>query len=1629
MSTASALPMRLRLACAALGALVLSACGGGGGGGGPGGPAETVTFLGFTFVVAGVETAVPPLEDLTATPPSVGAPLNTQVVFTFSGVPEGPFNGTTLPVRTTAADVTPEANAAPGAVILAKGTYERIGNTVVFTPFVPTAPLKVDLASPPEAVPGLLPASGYSATVSTTPGQSLANLIGGGGTVDFSTTSNPAAYFPAGQGDFEPPAVLATTPAAGATGFSPNPFDDTPYDAPVPTFPAGAETISVTYSAPLKPELGNIDGSDLDGDGAVDPTFFLRSRASRLIVGGEVPASSSIGNGSAFAALSALEPGEAVAADGSDIIVQDGATLPDPDDDLEGRPVATSFGTDQHTLFAIFEGGRFGLVDHLTGDASGATTAAPVSIPLVEVLEGGTIFPFAGDFTALTQTLAGRLIAYERTSRRLFEFDPDFTRTLPSGDPVLTSVTIRSDIEGNSELFRSEPMPVGFEILDIAQEPDGELFALANLSPGAPAPTIVRLAKIDPDLDDVFDAQDGVFLDQMGDVVLALTDQYSAIEFARNGVVWALNRTLDSIDEIDLETGVTTQVVTGVGAYGTSLAAQPDGLSPATTLAVAFAANDVDAELLANGDGATVVQIAPRGLLPIDAEVTLMQRVALQTLVGVSLANASAEELLTPLGAVEILDFTTAAPTETGDLVHDVFLEDFLDETFEANANDELTPSAVWAAPALDGSASGALRASIGIESDEAALGDFLPVPASNFNPEQAFKLLQSSNPNFRFVFLDTDVQSFPLPSGATPGITQPTTIEGGVFNFRDFIIPEGVWVRVTGTNPLRITATGRVEIAGVLDIAGVDGLGDDTFNTGFIPVPGGAGGPGAGRGGNGHPTRFDPNGPGTLNQYVTPETGERGFGPVIDALGNVTMQQVGGHGGLSTTGYDPKNPDNPNANNHLFPRLNDGENNEFNRPPGGGGGSFFFHGTQAPDGSGDYLVQSESTWFPFTLCPTDNGIDDVLYGNEENLAQGILPNNPLQCVYRTYRPLQPGGMFGDTLFDDDDPTNNFIGPGGEVPFLIGGQGGGSGGSRIDSVAMNIWSSHPTDPHEGLPLPPGTPGTPPFFPKLFVGVFQAPTFFDAKSGGAGGGGGSVLIRSLGDIVLTETGHIDASGGEGNGGEVVQNATLSSGGGGGSGGAVILQAAGEIIIKGDASHLTPYWDDSDGARGAAINVSGGAGFDARTQTDTTFSKRPAQKEISRSDGGQGGFGLIQLQEGSSDGIPTIEQGAFLYAGVRPWFKLGPWITDYTEPPGQATVQPRRDHPDFNTNNPPPDELRYVDMLHYRGFRYDTKPVSGTAQASPFILLNGSFPPIIEEDAGGVLEDHQLDTKMFFYEPLGKYVVQELQPEYIFQSYAGFIPEQDYTEIDIGPDGEPGIRYGEGAVIPLSIKLNEPDGTPIMVEIDGQMSFDPLQVVDRLPVVNPALAPAPFGASSRGISKWLDFSGAVLRDRDGDGVSPPFFAGVAGTYNALVSGFDPADESLVIATSNVPGEPARYVTNTPGNPFDPGLVVDGVNTGLPFNDIAVNAPELSIQNAITNNASVSLQFQGAFPVRVGSSVPDAATRSEWVADLRELNGYPLVRFRVTFDLGIDPQQFPFGLDSFRPSVDFVRVRADY
>ncbi|MCO4764197.1 MAG: hypothetical protein KC502_21980, partial [Myxococcales bacterium] len=81
---------------------------------------------------------------------------------------------------------------------------------------------------------------------------------------------------------------------------------------------------------------------------------------------------------------------------------------------------------------------------------------------------------------------------------------------------------------------------------------------------------------------------------------------------------------------------------------------------------------------------------------------------------------------------------------------------------------------------------------------------------------------------------------------------TKSTSLTGKTYNFKDFIIPKGITVTVTGSSALVIYATGQVQIAGTLRLSGAVGTEVyQGYNSGKC-YNGGAGGPGGSAGGQG---------------------------------------------------------------------------------------------------------------------------------------------------------------------------------------------------------------------------------------------------------------------------------------------------------------------------------------------------------------------------------------------------------------------------------------------------------------------------------------------------------------------------------------------------------------------------------------------------------------------------------------------------------------------------------------------------------------------------------------------------------------------------------------------------------
>jgi hypothetical protein len=201
----------------------------------------------------------------------------------------------------------PEAVPPNQSLIAAKGAYVQVdSHTIEFRPFLPQDPLSINPASSPDSIPGFIPGSTYTAKVETTPGLKIANLVGAGGSVQFGITSLPGGFF-SDVGDTNPPALVSSFPPDGASNFYPGLFSNTPAGGSEPTFqPHGPASIDLVYDHGVAPTVETLDGKDWNGDGLADSNFFLRCRASKLLVSHTVPAGAFNGGEPEFAALSDL---------------------------------------------------------------------------------------------------------------------------------------------------------------------------------------------------------------------------------------------------------------------------------------------------------------------------------------------------------------------------------------------------------------------------------------------------------------------------------------------------------------------------------------------------------------------------------------------------------------------------------------------------------------------------------------------------------------------------------------------------------------------------------------------------------------------------------------------------------------------------------------------------------------------------------------------------------------------------------------------------------------------------------------------------------------------------------------------------------------------------------------------------------------------------------------------------------------------------------------------------------------------------------------------------------------------------------------------------------------------------
>jgi hypothetical protein len=237
-----------------------------------------------------------------------------------------------------------------------------------------------------------------------------------------------------------------------------------------------------------------------------------------------------------------------------------------------------------------------------------------------------------------------------------------------------------------------------------------------------------------------------------------------------------------------------------------------------------------------------------------------------------------------------------------------------------------------------------------------------------------------------------------------------PFTVAGGVFNFKNVSIPQGVTVRGTGPNPMIWLCSGTFSVSGTLTVSGGDGARVDTLNSANFAKAGGVGACGGGNGGEGTPSA-------TLRD----QRGGTGRGP-MQAAGK------GGRGG------------------YLACTAGCYVSGGYNGSGGGSGG-----------GGGTMATQGDLNWrgtIPPSTVPNFTGTTSF----QQVFGYGGAGCGGSSAARSSFLA---GGEPGDLLFTDTRQDNNFWGSAidvnrnlritGELSMPVGGGGGGGGGDTSPS--------------------------------------------------------------------------------------------------------------------------------------------------------------------------------------------------------------------------------------------------------------------------------------------------------------------------------------------------------------------------------------------------------------------------------------------------------------------------------------------------------------------------------------------------------------------------------------------------
>ncbi|HBF22792.1 MAG TPA: hypothetical protein DDW23_03145 [Planctomycetes bacterium] len=796
--------------------------------------------------------------------------------------------------------------------------------------------------------------------------------------------------------------------------------------------------------------------------------------------------------------------------------------------------------------------------------------------------------------------------------------------------------------------------------------------------------------------------------------------------------------------------------------------------------------------------------------------------------------------------------------------------------------------------------------------------------------------------------------------------------IQNGVLYCDDFEIAAFSTLRIRGSNPFKVFATGTVEIYGALEVTGNDAQWPTALNSPQFPA-GGAGGEGGGGDG------------GTASIITTAETlrGQDGDGPFVAAdsggggqggeggfqqsqsLGSGSAEckrlLAGGGGGGTfartynraivwegwTTGQRPASVDGlgPGYMDHRIvdhPRFPVSLTWPDPTPDAWPADWDYRWETYAPLGGEDgirgaaYETQNagnppDHTWggthgiFGMEDQETDYFAEEGGGFSEDWDAHWELETDvdpPFQFGHPTFGP-DPGSAGPSPFANDANWMNDFYGKRldsvsgviatGEILMPLAGSGGGaSGDSQVitrENLGAGVYAS-----------------TADRFPDV---PFRTYTNYYRVGAPGGGGGGQLQIQAIGPIIIGHGGKLDASGGIGMGGEsTIYTYSTISGSGGGSGGHIILQSATEFDFTnlnfGSGSTIGEL-DSSDniqafgGRRGWA-----GAWIKPETRPSGTGTFYDGNQTFMAGRGGAGGNGVIQIHV--PDPLNNIK-----------------W---------PAAQQAMYDN--------------YVTQTHPEG---DTNRIE-------------QFLELVAEPIAYCMVPLFSSSSQF-------------QSEWVDTGLA-------YLHLDLDGSGQETNTYPDYSHASMLRFLGIDSSGDVVVDTATE-KVEPLVEIATGSTSDASYAAAGFAVTVSSAQAYFDAD--LLRN-------PNIFLGYDFFPDAsLPSGYEIVDVEFdlgadeITFTSRTTDGPLTFAVGSAWKVIPKFFRVDtaGTKDGMPA------------------STRIRFEFQGADESSPGSNEPGTVTA--WTADLADLQGLRFIRYRATFF--IDEDSSGIEISSPRPSLDFIKI----